>query len=124
MDVTLGGGGVGERECGEDARLSMVDMNMAEEHEHSSLLPLAWDCGCTVGPGAVGCPAGGGGAEDVLVVGFDSGVLEGYFLRAEEDAADRAAFDEEAPILRRLVCCSMKMIRVPILFAFSTALRK
>ena len=66
---------------------------------HSSLLPLAWDCGCTVGPGAVGCPAGGGGAEDVLVVGFDSGVLEGYFLRAEEDVADRAALDEEAPIV-------------------------
>lgn len=68
-------------------------------HGHSSLLPLAWDCGCTVGPGAVGCPAGGGGAKDLLVVGFDSGVLEGYFLRAEEDAADRAALDEEAPIV-------------------------
>lgn len=47
----------------------------------------------------------------MLVVGFESGVLEGYFRRAEEDAADRAALDDEAPIVRRLVCCSMKMIR-------------
>ena len=32
----------------------------------SSLVSLACDCGCTVGPGAVGCPAGGGGMEDPL----------------------------------------------------------
>ncbi len=35
---------------------------------HSSLLPLACDCGWTVGPGAVGWPAGGGAAEGALVV--------------------------------------------------------
>lgn len=75
-----------------------------KEYGHSSLLPLAWDWGCTVGPGAVGWLAGGGGAADVLlVVGFESGVLEGYFRRVEEEAADRAALEEEAPIGRRLV---------------------
>ena len=76
-----------------------------KEYGHSSLLPLAWDSGCTVGPGAVGWLAGGGGAVEVLVVvvGFESGVLEGYFRRVEEEAADRAALEEEAPIGRRLV---------------------
>ena len=39
----------------------------------------------------------------VVVVGFESGVLEGYFRRVEEEAADRAALEEEAPIGRRLV---------------------
>ena len=33
------------------------------------------------------------------MVGFESGVLDGYFLRAELDAADRAALEEEAPII-------------------------
>ena len=39
----------------------------------------------------------------LVVVGFESGVLEGYFRRVEEEAADRAALEEEAPIGRGLV---------------------
>lgn len=35
----------------------------------SSRVLLACDRGCTVGPGAVGWPAGGGGAEGALDVG-------------------------------------------------------
>lgn len=49
----------------------------------------------------MGWPAGAEGV--LLVVGFDSGVLEGYFRRVEEEAADRAALEEEAPIGRGLV---------------------
>ena len=36
------------------------------ESLHWSRMLLACDCGCTVGPGAVGWPAEGGGAEGVL----------------------------------------------------------
>lgn len=50
----------------------------------------------------MGCPASGGGAEDAFVVGFDSGVLDGNFLRVELDAADRAALEEAAPITKML----------------------
>lgn len=42
---------------------------LRKETLHSSRVLLACDRGCTVGPGAVGWPAGGGGAEGTLDVG-------------------------------------------------------
>ena len=39
---------------------------LGSESLHSSRVLLACGRGCTVGPGAVGWPAGGGGAEGAL----------------------------------------------------------
>jgi len=64
---------------------------------HSSLVSFADGFGCTVGPGAVGRPAGGGGAADLLDVGA-GGIRWGYW-RLAAPAAFLAALEVEEPIV-------------------------
>ena len=54
------------------AHIRKFTCSMAIRHDvriQSSFVPLACDWGCTVGPGAVGWPAGGKGAGGALEVG-------------------------------------------------------
>ena len=66
-------------------------------HIHSSFVPLACGLGCTVGPGAVGWPAGEEGAAGALEVG-GGGTRWGY-CRLAAPAVVLAALEVNEPIM-------------------------
>ena len=70
----------------------------------SSLVPRAVDCGCTVGPDALGCRPGGGRAEGALV-GLEVGGTRCGYCRRAAPVAVLVTLEDEEPIPSGVFLC-------------------